>query len=241
MGERKSPSEGKYLYNRVVERIEQMIRSGELRAGQRLPPERALAETFAVSRNCLRQAIQALSERRVLESRRGAGTYVCTPDDAPLVDSIGLAIHARRELVREILEFRLMVEPPISAMAARNITREELDRLKIIVCDQERSILAGAGDAELDRAFHTRLAEASRNRVVMRVVTALNEILNESRAGALWNEARRERSIVGHLKIIDALEAGDPEGADAAMREHLRSVEQLVFGSVRIETGEPSH
>lgn len=234
MSGRQPAESSKYLYSQVVERIKEMIRSGEFRAGERLPPERALAETFHVSRNCLRQAIQALAERRVLQSRRGAGTYVCAPDDSPLVDSIALAIQARKSLIREILEFRVMMEPPVAALAARNITREELDRLKVIVCDQERRILAGAEDAELDASFHFVLAEAARNRVVMRVVGTLDEILDESRSQPFWSDTRRKASILGHLKIIDALEAGDPDAAAAAMREHLRSVEQIVLGS-----GEP--
>jgi hypothetical protein len=115
-------------------------------------------------------------------------------------------------------------------LAARNITREELDRLKIIVCDQERRILAGSEDSELDAAFHLGLATASKNRIVKQVMDTVSGILDESRQESLWNETRRKASIVGHLKIIDALESRDPDMAFEAMKEHLSSIERIVLG-----------
>jgi GntR family transcriptional repressor for pyruvate dehydrogenase complex len=220
----------KYRYGKVVELIREMIRRGEFRVGERLPAERVLAERFHVSRNSIRQAIQTLSDRKVLESRRGAGTYVCAADESALIDSFGAAIRAQRDLIREILDFRLLIEPQVALLAAENITPGELDRLKIIVCDQERRILAGKEDRELDSAFHLGLAAASKNRIVMQVMDKIDEILNVSRSEALWNETRRKASIIGHLRIIDALENKDSAMACEAMREHLFSVEQILFG-----------
>ncbi len=219
----------KYRYGKVVERIREMIRQGELKVGERLPAERALAERFQVSRNSIRQAIQALSDRKILESRRGAGTFVCAADESALVDSFGAAIQAQKELIKEILDFRLLIEPQIAMLAAENITSGELDRLKIIVCDQERRILAGKEDRELDSAFHLGLAAASKNRIVIEVMDKVSEILNESRSEPLWNETRRKASIIGHLKIIDALENRDSATARETMREHLLSVEQILL------------
>ena len=220
----------KYLYNEVVEKIKAMIQRGELKAGDRLPPERTLAETFKVSRNCLRQAIQALAERKLLESRRGDGTYVCAPDESVVIDSLTVPIQSQKELLREILEFRTLMEPQVAMLAAKNITREELDRLKIILCDQERRLLAGAEDAELDAAFHRGLTAASKNRIIRQVMDTVSDILDESRAESLWSETRKRVSIVGHLRIIDALESRDPHMAFDAMKEHLRSVQQIIMG-----------
>jgi GntR family transcriptional repressor for pyruvate dehydrogenase complex len=236
-----SSGKGKYLYNEIVERLLEMIRRGEIKEGRKIPSERSLAVSFGVSRNCIRQAIQTLSERHLLEGHRGDGTYVRTPDDTALIDSFALILQAKGDLIREILEFRMLMEPQIASLAARNITREELDRLKIIICDQERKILAGNEDSELDGAFHLGLASASKNRIIKQVMDMMNEILGESRSESLWNETRRKASVVGHLKIIDALENGDPEMAFEAMKEHLRSVEKIVFGGLeggKPETGE---
>jgi GntR family transcriptional regulator, transcriptional repressor for pyruvate dehydrogenase complex len=220
----------KYLYNEIVDQIQRMISKGELKVGDRLPPERALAQSFRVSRNCIRQAIQALAEKRILESRQGDGTYVCTPDQTTLISSFALAIQVQRELLHEIMEFRLLLEPQIAVLAARHITQDELDRLKILVCDQQRQILAGDQDAELDAAFHLQLAESSRNRVVLEVIKTMGGILNESRSEFLQSDIRRQSSILGHLKIIDALEKRDSEMALRAMREHLMTVGKAIFG-----------
>jgi GntR family transcriptional regulator, transcriptional repressor for pyruvate dehydrogenase complex len=227
-----SSGKGKYLYNEIVDRILGMIRCGELREGQRIPSERSLALSFGVSRNCIRQAIQTLSERQILEGHQGDGTYVRTTEESALIDSFAHVLQAKGDLIREILEFRMLMEPQIASLAARNITREELDRLKIIICDQERKILAGKEDSELDAAFHLGLAAASKNRIVKQVMDMMNEILGESRSESLWNETRRKASVVGHLKIIDALENRDPDLAFEAMKEHLWSVERIVLGGV---------
>jgi GntR family transcriptional regulator, transcriptional repressor for pyruvate dehydrogenase complex len=220
----------KYLYSEIVDQIQRMIAAGELTVGDRLPPERTLAQTFRVSRNCIRQAIQALAEKQILESRRGDGTYVCAPDRAVLIDSFASAIQAQKELLREIMEFRLLMEPQIAFLAAKHIGKDELDRLKIMVCDQQRKILAGEQDLELDAAFHLQLAESSRNRVIMKMVKTIETILNESRSEFLQSDTRRAKSILAHLKIIDALEKKDPEMAQQAMRDHLVTVGRTIFG-----------
>ena len=220
----------KYLYDQIVEQLEEMIRNGAFRVGEKIPPERILAETFKVSRNCIRQAVQALAEKHLLESRQGDGTYVRAPDPALLASSFAHVLQVQNEALRDIIEFRLMIEPQIAWLAARNITPEELDRLKIIVCDQQRKVLAGEADAALDEAFHLHLADASKNRIIKKVAHTLTEILNESRSESLQSEARSRASLMGHYKILDALEQRDSEMALRAMKEHLQAVEQVVFG-----------
>lgn len=220
----------RYRYDDIVEEIRAMIQRGELKVGDKLPPERTLAETLKVSRNSVRQAVQALAERKVLKSRQGDGTYVSAVDESPLADSLALAIQLRKELVAEVLEFRVLMEPQVAALAASRITGEELDGLKVIVCDQQRKMLAGEDDSALDIAFHAALAEASRNGVVRQVMETAGAILNETRTSTLRSDARRKASVEGHLKLIDALEARDPEMAFKAMKEHLSRVEEIVLG-----------
>jgi GntR family transcriptional regulator, transcriptional repressor for pyruvate dehydrogenase complex len=219
----------KYLYNKVVELLQQMIARGELKVGDKLPPERTLAQTFQVSRNCVRQAIQALAERHIVESRRGDGTYVCAPDRSLLVGSFSMAIQMKRDLLRDVMEFRKLLEPQIAELAAKRINRQELDRLKIIVCDQERRLMAGEDDAELDAAFHDLLAQASGNKVIKDVAGTLSGIINESRSDTFQSPARKRSSVIAHLRIIDALEKRDGEEAQRAMMEHLLQVEDIIL------------
>jgi len=238
MAEANNSYQNRYLYNEIVDQILQMIAGGELQVGDKLPPERKLAQSFHVSRNCIRQAIQTLAEKRVLESRRGDGTYVCAPDQTVVVNSFALAIQAQKELLREIMEFRLLMEPQIAFLAAKRITKNELDRLKIMVCDQQRKILAGEQDMELDAAFHRQLAESARNRVFVETVKTIESILNETRSEFLQSDTRRATSIQAHLKIIDALEKADSDMALQAMREHLVTVGKAIFGEQERGSGQ---
>jgi len=231
MADRISPGRRKYLYDDIVKQIQEMIRKGAFKLGEKIPPERTLAETFRVSRNCIRQAVQALAEKQILESRQGDGTYVRAPDSSLLTDGFALAILAQTDILADIIEFRLMLEPQIAWLAAKNITTEELDRLKIIVCDQQRKVFAGEEDSHLDAAFHLQLADSSKNRIIQKVAHTMNEVLNESRCESLRSDERSKASIIGHFKIIDALEKRDREAALLAMKEHLLTVEQVIFGA----------
>lgn len=220
----------KYAYTAIIERVRAMIVAGELAPGDRLPPERKLAETWGVSRGSLRQAFQALAERGVIESRQGDGTYLLTALDAPFPGEAVLAAISEQEgWVRDVIEFRQMLEPWIASLAAQRMPPGSLDRLKILVCDQQRALLAGREDDRLDAEFHQLLAECAGNRVVGPVMTAVQSTMNKSRSTWLQSSERRFASVEGHLRIIDALEAGDPAAAKAAMEQHLAEVETHIF------------
>jgi len=231
-----SKEEKKYTYTVLIERISAMIRTGELVPGNRLPPERKLAEMFGVSRNSLRQAFQALAERGIIESRQGDGTYLLTAIETPLTsDAIADAISEQSGLLHEIVEFRRIVEPQLTALAARRITPEALDRLKIVVCDQQRALTAGRDADGFDAEFHQLLAESAGNRVLSKVMATIQSIVNESRSIWLQSSERRLASVEGHLRIIDALEARDTETARLAMRDHIAEIEQHIFGEQQQE------
>ncbi|MBM9613935.1 FadR family transcriptional regulator [Desulfobulbus rhabdoformis] len=218
------------VYTGIIERIQAMIAKGELAVGDKLPAERRLAERFAVSRSHLRQALQALAERGVIESRQGDGTYLLsTMEQGAQVDAIFDAIAARRDVLHEIIEFRQIIEPPIAALAASRINKDDLDQLKVVACDQGRALLGGREATDLDARFHQILAESTGNRTLGRVMETLQSILDESRSAWLQSATRRSTSVEGHLKIIDALEAGDSQMAGQAMQRHLEAVEQVLF------------
>ena len=112
----------RYAYTVVVERMCEQIRTGALLPGDRLPPERQLARELAVSRTSVRQALQALAERGVVESRQGDGTYVAAELSASFPgDAILDALNRERGVLGDILEFRRLLEPQIAALAARRI------------------------------------------------------------------------------------------------------------------------
>ena len=104
-------------YQRLSEKIQDAIEKGGLKVGDKLPPERALAETFGVSRNSVREAIRTLSEQGILKSRHGDGTYICGSDLAPLTAALLNAVDTEGKSFDHIMEFRLVIEPSIARIA----------------------------------------------------------------------------------------------------------------------------
>jgi GntR family transcriptional repressor for pyruvate dehydrogenase complex len=221
--------QAKLVYEAIRERIQELIYKGELRVGDKLPPERKLAETFKASRNSVREAIRALAEKNIVRSRRGDGTYVSAPEDAMFADSLAQVLRTPSRRVKEVFEFRRLLEPQIASLAAEHISRKEVDQLKILVFEQERRLLSGEDDADLDAAFHLLLAKATRNKVLLEVVSTLSHIFRETRSGPLQSEQRRRASVRTHIVIVDALERSDAEGAREAMGRHLSEIERAVF------------
>ena len=223
--------EKKYAYTTIIERIRDLIRSGELAPGDRLPPERKLAEALGVSRNSLRQAFQALAERKIIESRQGDGTYLLASLEAfSRSEALFDSITAQSGFIRDILEFRHLMEPQIAALAANRIEPAALDRLKILVCDQQRALLAGREEDAFDSEFHRQLALCSGNRVISQMMTTVASIVNETRSTWLQSDERRNASVEGHLRIIDALESGNADAAFTAMKDHIAEIEDHIFG-----------
>jgi GntR family transcriptional repressor for pyruvate dehydrogenase complex len=143
------------VYEEIREYIREMIRKGDLREGDKLPAERKLSQKFLVSRNSVREAIRALAEMGIVESRHGDGTYVRNLGQSDWAH-LNRVVQYREKRLGEIFQFRRILEPQIAALAARHVTRKEIDRLKVLVFEQERRIMEGEDDSDLDAEFHLR-------------------------------------------------------------------------------------
>lgn len=223
------PIAKKSIYEEIVIQIRGMIDRGELSPGDKLPPERRLAELFSVSRNTVREAIRTLAEKGVLESRQGAGTYVRELDGEDFADKFAGAILRRRPELQDVFEVRKLIEPEIAAMAARNASPSQLTRMEAIVVEQERALQSGEPGRAYDQELHELLAAASGNEVMRAMVVALHEEFTESRSEGLQSKERQEASLAAHRAIVDAVTGGHVMQAEKAMREHLEEVEAIVF------------
>ncbi|WP_147821124.1 FadR/GntR family transcriptional regulator [Salidesulfovibrio onnuriiensis] len=219
----------RHQYQVIVDRIKSMIENGEFSTGDRIPPERSLAQTFSVSRNCVREAIRALAEKGILESRLGDGTYVRSTDQTELSDHLAEAIQTQKQRIREIFELRMLLEPQIASLAAERISPDALNRLKAIVLDQGRAAAAGETDAQLDALFHQTLAEAAGNGVVLKVMDTIKTLLEDTRSEFMRPGRRKGASVEGHLQIIEALENRNPLGAYFTMTNHIKNMESIAL------------
>ncbi|QJB57166.1 FadR/GntR family transcriptional regulator [Pseudodesulfovibrio sp. zrk46] len=225
------PVSRKAIYEDIVLQIRAMIEQGELKPGDKLPPERRLAEMFSVSRNTVREAIKALAEKDVLESRQGAGTFVRDSDPEDFAANFAGAILRSQPQLKEIFEVRKLIEPEIAALAARNASPSDVTWLENVISEQEEAAKKGIFGGDLDQLFHEILAEASGNKIMRAMVGALHEELNESRAVGLQSKERQGASLAAHRAIVDAVREGRVMQAERAMREHIEEVESIVFSA----------
>ena len=214
-----------HRHNEIVLMIEELIRSGELQPGDRLPAERQLAQKCAVSRNTIREAIKVMMEKGVVVSCRGAGTYVAEGALACIIDGVT----RRRKRLSEIFELRKILEPQIAALAAQRITPADQDELEKVIGRQREAVNHGLDQVELDERFHRLLAKAAGNSLLAEVYETLHGVLAESRVQELQSLERNTLSLTHHEKITVALREHAPEKAAAMMRRHMEQVEKNLF------------
>ncbi|HEV8374224.1 MAG TPA: FadR/GntR family transcriptional regulator, partial [Actinomycetota bacterium] len=210
----------------AIARIRDLIVAGELAPGSRLPPEHELAAQLGLSRNTAREAVRALVTARVLDVRRGDGTYVTSLSPGLLLEGIGSAVELMRDDgALEVLEVRRYLEPAATALAAGRIDQDGLRALAASIqrmreaADDEQFV---AHDAE----FHARVAEASGNGTLASLLAGLSSRTMRVRVLRAMSDAEAlRRTIDQHEGIYAALAAGDPNLAQAMAVQHVITTE----------------
>jgi GntR family transcriptional repressor for pyruvate dehydrogenase complex len=221
------------VYEQVLKQLQEQIVTGRLKPGDKLPPERELAQRFKVSRSSVRDAIQALQVMRLVRSRQGGGTAVCEISADTLASPLSQALAGRQGLIAELIEARKIIEPALAARAAVNAREEEIERLEEILCRQEEKTRRSEPVLEEDSDFHYTIALAARNSVVRRMVDLLMDLLRASRSRNMQIPGRLARSLAGHRRVLAAIRSRDPRAARAAMLRHIREIEQILMQVAR--------
>lgn len=217
------------LTDEAIEGIKEMIVSGELRPGDRLPKEADLAERLGLSRNSLREAVKALSLIRVLDVRQGDGTYVTSLRPEILLYTVGFAVDFHRDdSVLHLLEVRRILEPAATAMAAQAMTDEEIAELGVLANSvDEKTELAELIAADLE--FHRRIAVGSGNPALASLIESLSAPTLRARIWrGLTQEGAGARTYEQHVAIHQAIEARRPELARAWATVHVAGVEEWL-------------
>ncbi|MGW4532909.1 FadR/GntR family transcriptional regulator [Nocardia sp. NPDC004340] len=208
----------------VAAHLEGLITSGELRAGDRLPPERELAAGLSVSRSSLRQAMFELESKQLIERRQGRGSTV-TENPRRAGDLAGGLADLDIEL-GHATELRDLVEPRIAELAALRAVESNLLSLDDVLARSSDS-LSPAESLRLDIEFHTLLARAAQNPLLVTLCTMTTDWTRRTRALSHRTRHARALSIDGHHRIYAAVAAHDGPGAAAAMEQHLREVREV--------------
>ena len=216
------------VYENIVSEIKNLINQGRLKAGDQLPTERELSETFKVSRTSVREAFRILESQGFLESRPGNGTYVTNNAIDSLVQPLASFILKEKDYQLELFEMRRLLESQLAYLAAERATPEDVTKMEKILSRQEEQIAEGGTGMDADNAFHHALAEATKNRILLHIINTTMEFIDESRESYLLGEERAKKSLTHHKKILSAIKAGDRELAAKAMLEHIKDIEKTL-------------
>lgn len=218
------------LADAVAAQLEELIQKRHFGDGGRLPAERELAEQFGVGRGTMREAVSKLETLGILVKNQGVGTFAVYPP--PQAAGRMLMLTAGDVTALELFEVRYALEPEAAAMAAARRTKSDLGEIREIL---ERSMVAGIAGAEfvsLDFQFHNRIAQASNNRLLLRLYEQIGPHHAVYSKKVISIPGRIERACQGHQRILHAIVQSDTEAARTAALDHLRSAEgDLVAAS----------
>ena len=188
------------IYEEIVRQVKAMIAEGRLKGGDRLPPERELAEKFVVSRTSVREALRALESLGLVEIRPGEGTFVREVSIEQLVEPLAQLIVSQREALGELFEARRLLEPALAALAAERATPEDVHEMERILEEQAREVEGGRTGLAQDARFHAALGAAAHNRAITRIAHAVIDLLTQSREESLNTPGRPTRSHDDHRR-----------------------------------------
>lgn len=220
---------GTSVTDEAIEEIKRLIVSGQLRPGDRMPPEAELANRLGLSRNSLREAVRALTLLRVLDVRQGDGTYVSSLEPHDLLDVMGFVVdllHDRTSL--ELIEVRRMLEPEATALAATRITDATLEKLgQLMARMEEAKTVEQLVDA--DATFHDLIVRATNNTVLTSMLRSLaTRTLRARRYRGIVDDGALTQTHAGHAAIYRALRARDPALARAAALTHVANTQDWL-------------
>jgi GntR family transcriptional repressor for pyruvate dehydrogenase complex len=231
-----TPVQSGRLYEQIVEQIEERILSGELRDGDRLPTERELTEQFEVSRTAVREAINALVQRGLVEAHPGRGTFVRYGTSQAVRHSLGLMMRiGQAGKLANLVEIREILEPEIAALAASRATEQHIATMQEAVEAMDAALDDADAFIKADDRFHLALAEGTQNPLILTLIDPIVGLLHEQRKRISFMSSGLERGQYHHKRILEAIVRHDPEAAREAMRAHLRQVREDSEAAVAIE------
>jgi len=225
-GERSSQDR---LYQDLARKLIAELASGRFAVGDRLPAERELTAHYGVSRPTVREAVIALEVQGLVEVRVGSGAYVRRLPGRGDIPGFNITAF-------ELTEARLLFEGEAAALAAAQISADELDELEALIDEIERENANPHGTERADRAFHLAIARATRNTAIAEAIERLWDLRAQSPESALLHAKARSANIKPvvdeHSAVLAALRLHDSDGARAAMRAHLAAVlDSLLFAT----------
>jgi len=209
------------LYEDVGERLGEFVRESSMKPGDQFPAERELAHRLQVSRTSVRQSFVVLQALGFVDVRHGEGVFLRRTRG--FGESLAKLLERRRRLP-DVLEAREALEVKLAELAATHRGDEDLAAMTSALSMMERDVGAGGLGIEGDSAFHHAIALAARNQVLLHLIDAMADVIQESRVESLSEPGRPPRSLEAHARILSAIKVKNAQHAAEAMRQHLRVV-----------------
>ncbi|KAB3526349.1 FadR/GntR family transcriptional regulator [Alkaliphilus serpentinus] len=224
------PIKTKRVYQQIVDQINQLMRQGELKPGDKLMSEKELADKLKVSRTSVREALSALDFLGVLESKQGDGTFISEVSQQSLIEPLALFMMLDREASIELLEVRKIMEAQAAELAAMRSDDDDLSKIskaiELMEVDLEKKILGEENDA----MFHYAIAEATKNKTLVKLMNMISDLvvqnMRTSRQYLYSKKGNPEKLFQQHYDIYVAIKDGNPSLAKKAMFNHLDFVER---------------
>ena len=217
------------LTDQAIDKVKEMLLTGELQPGDRLPPEKELSERLGLSRSSLREAVKALEIIRVLDVRRGDGTYVTSLRPEVLLEALSFVADVQQDSsVLELLEVRRILEPEAAALATGRTEPSDVEQLRVLL-DQVADGTAVDDLVAHDLVFHRKLSGLSGNAYLTSLLDGLSGSTLRARIWrGLTEEGAVERTLTEHRAIVDAVETGDAALVRALVTVHVSGVSQWL-------------
>lgn len=216
---------GELKSDRVRALLEQQILSGELETGHILPPEPELCELLGVSRTVLRDAVRALVAKGLLTVRQGRGTVVTEPSDEAFATAMVALLSRSSVTVGDVMEARIHIETMLVRLAAEAGTQEDW----LLLEEAEQSLIAAIDASDYTAAhqahaaFHAGILHATHQPALALMLNPMTKIALMTGTASVRHGTTEDWDLKAHRVILEALQAGDPEAAETAMRDHFSS------------------
>lgn len=218
-------------YARVIEKVKKMILSGELKPGEKLPPEREFAEKLEVSRNSVREAIRIMDMMGIVSSQQGSGNYVTCEFQKSITETMAMMFAMDQVNDKQISQVRYSLEVLAFTLALDRVREEDLAKMEECVEKLDKNG-DSKNNATLDKIIHYTLARASGNQLLIDILEAcpgvFDILIEDMRYGILKNENRKTELNECHRHLVDALREGDREKGLQALKWHFEMIDEVL-------------
>jgi GntR family transcriptional repressor for pyruvate dehydrogenase complex len=216
----------------IIKQIRELISSGAIKPGEKLPPERKLAQHLGVSRGQVREAINKLQFYGVLKVQPQSGTTVTGTGIVALERLISDMLKMENVDLNSLIETRILLEKEAARLAALNRTKDDLVQLSNALNLYENKLQDSSTAVEEDLLFHVKIAEASKNSVLKSLMIIITpDIVKNFVQLKVCSESNNRKTIAEHRKILQMISGKNPEGAVLAMEEHLNDIKSFEYSA----------